>query len=278
MAHAMQVSAVVLTFNEESNIGRCLAALAWCDDVVVVDSGSTDRTREICAEHGARIVENAFVDFATQRNFALESAPLKHDWVLHLDADEEATPAFRDAVLALVPAPDIFGYRVPSRTILFGQWLRRSGMYPAYQVRLGHREQCRFHEHGHGQRETLAPDQLGLLDVPYDHHAFSHGLAKWLVKHVGYARLEADVILRPDASAVSVGAASGDATTRRRALKRAANRLPPILRPVARFLYLAIGRGGLLDGPAGLCYCLMLSIYEAMIAVFLIEARIARRP
>ena len=274
----MQVSAVVLTFNEEINIGRCLAALDWCDDIVVVDSDSTDRTLEICAEHGVRVVQNPFVDFATQRNFALTDVPLKHDWVLHLDADEEATPAFRDAVLALEPGANIFGFRIPSRTMLFGKWLKRSGMYPAYQVRLGHRTHCRFYEHGHGQRETLAPDQLGILDVAYDHHAFSHGLVKWFVKHVGYARAEADEILRAAPASVSPEAVATDATTRRRAMKRIANRLPPMLRPVARLVYLAVIRGGLLEGKAGLCYCLMSTIYEAMIAVFLIEARIGRRP
>ena len=272
----MQVSAIVLTFNEEANIARCLASLAWCDDIVVVDSASTDRTIEICAEYGARVVQNRFVDFATQRNFALGSVPFRHDWILHLDADEEATPAFRAALAALDPAPGIFGYRVPSRTLLFGRWLKRSGMYPSYQVRLGHRTRCTFYQHGHGQRETLPPDQVGLFDVPYDHHAFSHGLVKWFIKHVGYARAEADQILSaaPPANHNTVD----DATSRRRALKQAVNRLPPALRPIARFGYLAVWRRGLLDGPAGLCYCLMSTVYETMIAVFLMEARIKSRP
>lgn len=275
----MQVSALVLTFNEELNIARCLGALAWCDDVVVVDSGSTDRTLEICAEHGARVVHNPFVDFSTQRNFALTNVAFKHDWVLHLDADEEATPAFAAGIAALEPAPGIHGYRVPSRIILFGQWLRRSGMYPSYQVRLGHREHCRFYEHGHGQRELLPPEQVGMFDVPYDHHNFSHGLAKWFVKHVGYAQAEAEQILRPTASphAETVTAASS-ATSRRRAMKRFANGLPPLLRPIARFFYLTVVRRGFLDGPAGLCYCVMVSTYEAMIAVFLMQDKITRPP
>ncbi|GGA34166.1 glycosyltransferase family 2 protein [Sphingomonas psychrolutea] len=272
----MQVSAVVLTFNEEINIGRCLTSLAWCDDVVVIDSGSTDRTIAICAEHGVRVVQNPFVNFAEQRNFALETVALRHEWILHIDADEEVTPAFRAALAALTPPRGIFGYRAPSRTLLFGQWLKRSGMYPSYQVRIGHRAQCTFRQHGHGQRETLPPDQIGLFDVPYDHHAFSHGLVKWFIKHVGYARAEADQILHAAPSPDQRPAA--DATSRRRALKQAANHMPPALRPLARFAYLAFWRRGLLDGPAGLCYCLMSTAYETMIAVFLMEARIKGRP
>jgi hypothetical protein len=274
----MQLSAVVLTFNEEINITRCLASLAWCDDIVVVDSGSTDRTLAICAEFGVRVVHNPFVDFSTQRNFALTNVPLKHDWVLHLDADEEATPTFQAALATLEPAPGIYGYRVPSRTILFGQWLRRSGMYPAYQVRIGHRDTCRFYEHGHGQREVLPPEQVGLLDVPYDHHSFSHGLVKWFVKHAGYAHAEAEQILRPTAAVPESVTRATSTTARRRTMKRLANILPPLVRPVARFFYLAVVRRGFLDGPAGLLYCVMVSTYEAMIAVFLMQDRILRPP
>lgn len=275
----MDVSAVVLTFNEEITIAHCLRSLAWCDDIVVVDSGSTDRTLAICAEFGATIVHNPFVDFATQRNFALANAPLKHDWVLHLDADEEVTPAFERRLRALREDPAILGYRVPSRTMLFGKWLRRSGMYPAYQVRLGHRSGCTFHEHGHGQRENLPGDQVGLFDEPYDHHAFSHGLTRWFVKHVGYARAEAEQIVRERAQGGGAASLFGNATARRRALKRAAAGLHPLLRPFARFAYLMIVRAGFLDGAAGLCYCLMSATYEAMIAVYLMEQRMApRRP
>lgn len=277
-AGAVKVSAVLLTHNEEINIDRCLRSLAWCDDIVVIDSGSTDRTIEICEGHGARVLHNPWTNFSTQRNFALANGALRHEWVLHLDADEEATPAFTAALAALEPAPGIFGYRVPSKTMLFGKWLRRSGMYPTYQVRLGHRDRCTFYEYGHGQRENLPPAEVGMFDEPYNHFAFSHGLRKWFVKHVGYAAAEADEIIRQRAAAdTTAEAGAADTTSRRRAMKQAANGLPPLARPFAKFFYMAILRRGLLDGRAGIYYCTMSAIYEGMIGMFLTEKRLASK-
>jgi hypothetical protein len=274
----MKVSAVVLTFNEEINIERCLRSIQrCCDDIVVIDSGSKDATIAICEQMGARVLHNPWVNFSTQRNFALEHGALKQEWILHLDADEELTPEFIATLEALQPEEGIWGYRVPWRTMLFGKWLRRSGMYPIYQVRIGHRERCTFHEHGHGQRENLTPEQVGTFPVPYDHHNFSHGLYPWLVKHVGYARAEAEQIFRTQSAVqhmpVERESIFANAMARRRAMKRAADRLPPLLRPFAKFFYMAVLRGGVLDGPTGLYYCVMMSIYETMIALMLIEKR-----
>jgi hypothetical protein len=274
----MKVSAVILTYNEEGNIARCLQSLAWCDDILVVDSGSTDGTLALCAQYGARVMHNPWVNFSTQRNWALANGDLRYQWVLHLDADEEVTPEFRTAVEQLVPPAGIHGYRIPSRTILFGKWLRRSGMYPVYQVRLGDRDLCIFHEHGHGQRENLPASQVATLDTPYNHYAFSHGLRNWFVKHVGYARAEADQILQSRTEAVAPDEADQlSSTNRRRAMKRMANRLPPLARPPARFFYMTVLRMGFLDGRVGLYYCVMNALYEAMIALFLIERRFAAR-
>ena len=86
------ISVVILTRNEETNIGRCLDAVSWSDDVLVVDSFSDDRTVEISKAYGARVIQRAFKDFSSQRNFASEQGDLNHEWVLHLDADEIVTP------------------------------------------------------------------------------------------------------------------------------------------------------------------------------------------
>lgn len=276
----MKVSAVILAFNEETNIGRCLRSLAWCDDILVVDSGSTDATPRICAEHGARVLYNSWVNFSTQRNWALVNGNLRHKWVLHLDADEEVTPELRASIKKLDPPAGTYGYRIPSKTILFGKWLRRSGMYPVYQVRLGDRDQCTFYEHGHGQREVLPAGQVATLDEPYNHYAFSQGLKKWFVKHIGYAQAEADEIIKSNVEKkLSVTNLPEDfgATSWRRALKRGANGLPPLIRPLARLFYMTIVRMGVLEGRVGLTYCVMNAVYEAMIAIFLIERRFSDR-
>ena len=153
----MNVSVLILTFNEEANLPACLEALAWCDDIVVVDSGSTDETVNIAGAHGARILTRAFDTFAGQRNFGLDHGGLRHEWVLHLDADEIITLPFVEALERLEPQSGTDAYRVPSKFILFGQWLRYAGMYPAYQVRLGRRpvlggQREAGHRHGGGRR------------------------------------------------------------------------------------------------------------------------------
>lgn len=273
----MKVSALILTFNEERNIAACLGSLKGIDDVVVVDSGSTDRTCEIARDHGARILKRPFDDFANQRNFGLEEGAFRHDWVLHLDADEVATPEFLAALIALEAVEGIDGYRVPSKTMLRGQWLRRSGMYPTYQVRLGHRDRLRFKQVGHGQREDLPPDRVGTFSEPYLHFNFSHGLTQWLRKHATYAEDEARQLFEDrKAPMMALGELfSGDGTRRRRALKRLVNRFPVILRPSLRFFHAYIVRRGFLDGRAGLQYALMLACYEAMIAAQVLDLKAA---
>lgn len=275
----MKVSCLILTRDEEANIGCCLDALRWCDDIVVLDSGSTDRTLEIAREYGARILEKPFDCFANQRNFGLDNGKFRNDWVLHLDADEIVTPEFVAAVSSLEAQSEVDAYRVPSKTMLYGQWLKHAGMYPTYQVRLGHRDRLRFIQIGHGQREALSPDRLGTFTEPYLHYSFSHGMSQWLEKHLRYAADEADLILKERAAGPTTPMApsGGDRTSGRRQLKAYSSRIPLALRPFARFVYVYVVRRGFLDGRAGFTYAFMLSVYEGMTALMANE-RLEGRP
>lgn len=260
------ISVVVLTYNEEANIERCLESVGFANDVLVLDSGSTDHTVELAQSMGARVKVRAFDNFASQRNFAMEHGDLRHLWVLHLDADEEVTPELRDELLEIArtstSSPGV--WRVASRLMLHGQWLRRSGMYPAYQVRFGKRELMRFVQHGHGQREAPECGLLGTLRAPLLHHNFSKGIGDWLRRHVRYAEDEAAQASHDNMSIASLRAiASTDRTIRRRALKAFSYRLP--FRPLLRFCYVYVLRRGFLDGRGGYQYARMLATYEAMI-------------
>src|SRR5688500_3265332 len=133
------ISILILTFNEERNLPRCLEGVRWSDDILVVDSFSTDRTVEIAKDAGARVFQRKFDDFAGQRNFGLREGGLKHQWILHLDADELVTDALRDEVLAVTGNTDKDAFHVPSKMMLQGRWLKYAGLYPSYQVRLGRR-------------------------------------------------------------------------------------------------------------------------------------------
>lgn len=264
----MNVSVLLLTLNEEANLPACLAAVAWSDDVVVLDSYSTDDTVSVARRAGARVYQRAFDSFAGQRNHALDMIELRNEWILHLDADEIITHDLHTEMLHAVCDGQYDAYRIPSKMMFFGQWLRYSGMYPSYQVRLGHRERFRFKQVGHGQREDLPPERVGTLTQPYLHYSFSKGLTDWFEKHNRYATDEArETVRRLEASAGIDwgGLASGDQSRRRRTLKELAYRLP--FRPTLRFFYMYVLRRGFLDGRAGLTYCRLLALYEYLIVL-----------
>ena len=121
-----QLSVTVITLNEAANIDDCLASVAWADDVVVVDSGSTDGTRERAKARGARVIERAWPGYADQKNFA--AAQAAHDWILSIDADERVSPALADEITAtLAGTPAASGYRIPRLTRHLGRWIRKIG-------------------------------------------------------------------------------------------------------------------------------------------------------
>jgi glycosyltransferase involved in cell wall biosynthesis len=264
----------VLTLNEERNIGACLDSVGGFDDCHVLDSGSTDATLAIAARYGARSANNPFSSFAQQRNWGHDQLPLRHRWVLHLDADERMTPALAREISSVIER-DVgtnAGYLLAERTLLRDGWLRHAGQYPRYQARLVHRDRMRFVDHGHGQRESSGLP-FGTLKNPYDHLAFSHGIEHWLRKHAGYATKEAAQILKSSAGNESLlgGLFVGSAIERRRALKQLSMHLP--MRPLLRFLHIFIVNKGILDGRAGYEYALMMRAFQEMIDLALIEAR-----
>ena len=257
------VSVLILTLDEEKNLPACLSALSWCDDIHIVDSFSSDATVSIARSADAQVIQRAFDSFAGQRNYALDRIKFKHDWVLHLDADEICTEELRREVCEQTEETEYDAFRIPSKMMFMGTWLKFSGMYPTYQVRLGRQDSFRFKQVGHGQREDLDPSCIGTLQSPYWHYSFSKGLDEWFDKHNRYSTQEA---LRVD-GAVNLDLAGlfslSDTTRRRRALKQLSFRLP--FRPTLRFLYMYLLRRGILDGVAGYRYCRLLSVYEAMI-------------
>ena len=138
------LSAILITCNEERDLPQALASLEGvADEIVVVDSGSTDRTCDLARQHGARVAFRPFNGFGDQKNFA--AAQAAHDWVLSLDADEALSPELRSSLLAWkTGTPGCAGYQVSRRTNYLGKWIRYSGWYPEYHLRLYRRDQARF--------------------------------------------------------------------------------------------------------------------------------------
>ncbi len=147
----MKISVTIITFNEESNIKAACESVAWADEIVVVDSNSTDATREIAESCGARVITNDWPGFGAQKQFAVNRA--ENDWILSLDADERVSDQLRASIetLSKHPKTEIDGYVVARRTYYQGRWIRGGGWYPDYQLRLfdrtkGHWKLRHIHE------------------------------------------------------------------------------------------------------------------------------------
>src|SRR6476469_3512764 len=261
------ISVVILTLNEEINLPRCLEAISWCDDVLIVDSFSSDATLKIAGEHGVRVVQRVFDSFAGQRNFALDQCELKYEWIFHLDADEVMTRDLSAEILKCIAATDKDAYRVSSKLMFHGKFLRHAGLFPWYQVRLGRRGKLRFTQVGHGQREQLPSHAIGTLKNSLLHFPFEKGLDDWIEKHNRYSTAEArqNVYGYADDDVRILDLFSIATDRRRRAAKRIFRRLP--CRATIRFISMYLFRGGIRDGKAGFTYGRLLAWYEWLIVL-----------
>jgi glycosyltransferase involved in cell wall biosynthesis len=259
------ISILILTLNAEINISECLASVAWCDDVVVFDSGSTDKTVRLATQKGARIVKRPFDNWAAHQNWAVKNIRFKHPWVFYLDADERMTPELKKEALDLAADPKRpeVAYFCGRRNFLWGKWIKHA--YPPSHI-------LRFFKPSHVRFERLvnpAPvikGPHGYLNNYFDHYNFSKGLEEWFAKHNRYSTMEALEGLKIIREPVHLSRFfSSDSYTRRLALKSFSFRLP--FRALFKFFYLYLLKLGFLDGKPGLIYCLLQSIYEYMIVV-----------
>ena len=272
-AAAVPISVIILTFDEADNVAGCLESVAWSDDVIVVDSFSRDATIEVAraALPHVRIFQHAFQDFGHQRNWALDETGPRHEWILFLDADERPTPACVTEMARAVCEPGAtVGYFLCARNYFLGRWIRHCQLFPSWQLRLLRLGHVRYRKEGHGQRE-VAEGPLGYVREPYDHLNFSKGIAEWIARHNKYSTNEIELIHRLRSEPLRLGdLASTDALQRRRCLKRLAARTG--FRPILRFLYVYVIRGGFLDGYPGLMFCLLRVAQECHITAKLAEA------
>ena len=139
----MKISATIITYNEERNLPRAIESLRCADEVLVVDSGSTDRTVEIAEKLGARVMESSWPGYAKQKNLAAENAA--HDWILSLDADESLSEALEGEIWRLKKnGPEFDGYTMPRMAKYLGRWIHHSGWYPDRKIRLYNRQKARW--------------------------------------------------------------------------------------------------------------------------------------
>ncbi len=251
------ITPVILTFNEEPNIGRALGRLRWAREVVVVDSGSTDSTLSICSTYpNVRVVHRPFDTHAQQWNFAVAEAGIATNWILALDADYMVGEDLVQELGKLDVSTEVSGFQTHFRYCVWGHPLRGT-LYPPVTT-VYRRAHARYDQDGHTQRIRVE-GVVGRLTSPIDHDD-RKSLARWLWAQERYATLEVDVLLNKP-----LGALRMQDRLRRMVV------IAPWLVP----LYcLTVGRG-LLDGWPGMYYAIQRGLAESVLALKLIERHLA---
>ncbi len=220
------ISVTVITLNEEANLSRCLKSVAWADELIVIDSGSTDQTVKIARDAGAQVFTHPWPGYGQQKNFA--QSKCTHDWVLNLDADEEVPPELAQEINNALTQGDCQGYLFPRKTFYLGRWIRYGGWYPNYLVRLANKKYAAWTE-PNVHEELKVEGKLGTLQSPLNHYTFS-SIQEQILTNVRYARLGSEE-LRLSGQSPSL--------------------IKLIFKPIGKFFETYLIKRGFLDGLAG---------------------------
>lgn len=235
-----KLSVALITKNEETNLRRTLESIKWADEIIVVDSGSTDRTVAICREYTDAVINQDWQGYARQKNVAIDRT--SGDWILSLDADEPIEPALAEEIRAIIASPDALdGYRIPRKTIFLGKWVKHGGWYPDYNLRLFRRGKGRFQERAVHEAIRIE-GTVGNTRHAIEHHTYPD-IASYMTRINSYSSLAVDVmadrgISRFKASWVMI-----------------------LMRPLLTFIHKYVFRLGFLDGKHGLVLNLFHSCY-----------------
>jgi glycosyltransferase involved in cell wall biosynthesis len=222
-----EISAIIITFNEEKNISRCLSSLDWADEIVVVDSGSTDDTKKIASEFTPKVLDIKWEGFGKAKDSATDKA--SHQWILSVDADEVITEDLKEEIQRAIRSEEALnGYYIPRKSSFLGRWIKHGGWYPDYVLRLFEKEKAKF-SHSLVHEKVEAKGKIGYLKNPIIHDTdpdFEH----YLEKLNRYTSLAAEELFRNG---------------------RRARLLDLIFRPSAVFLKMYFAKKGFLDGLSG---------------------------
>jgi len=270
-----RLSVLLPVKNEAANLRDCLASVSCAQEIVVVDSNSTDGTQAIAEAAGARVTQFVWNGkLPRKKNWALENVPWQHEWVLIVDADERITPELEREIRMAICRTDVDGFYLNRRFWFLDGWINHCGYFPSWNLRLFRRRLGRYeqieicndipsgdnevHEH------VLLDGRVDYLSAPMEHYAFPD-VATFIEKHERYSSWEAaarrkldsrdETSLRPTPF--------GTGLQRKRWLRNLATRAP--FRPALRFLYHYIWRQGFRDGYRGWVLCRLLAGYECLI-------------
>ncbi len=236
MSERTRLSVCIVAMDEEDRLGDCLRSVDFADEWIVVDSHSSDGTRELAASMGARVIERDWPGHVEQKNFALDQA--EHEWVLCLDADERVSPELRESILAALASPTSDGFEICRRTWYLGRWIRHGGWYPDRNLRLFRRGKGRW----------------GGTN-PHDHMYVQGTVARLSGDLLHYSYRSLSDHLRIIDSYTSIAAREKHARGKR------ASVIDLTLRPLWKLLRMYVLKAGFLDGVAGVVVAVMGSYY-----------------
>jgi glycosyltransferase involved in cell wall biosynthesis len=222
-----EISVIVITYNEQKNIRKCLSSIDWADEIVVVDSGSTDDTKRIASEFTRKVLDIKWEGFGMAKDFARDQATCQ--WILSLDADEVVTEDLKEEIQRVIASPEaVNGYHIPRRSNFLGRWIEHGGWYPDYVLRLFRKDKARF-THSAVHERVEVDGEKGHLNNALMHHTdpnFDH----YLGKLNRYTSLAAEELFKKG---------------------KRAKVWDVIFRPLAVFLKMYLAKRGFLDGFLG---------------------------
>lgn len=232
----MKVSAAIITRDDAAALDRCLASLHWCDEVVVLDQGSTDDTAAVCAYHGAALHQSAWLGFGPTKQRAVDLC--RNRWILSIDSDEEVSDHLRAAIAALPESPDVAAFAVNRLSRFLGRWIRHCGWHPDWVVRLFDRQRGRF--------DARPVHEAVVIDGPT-------GRLPGLLRHYAYDSMEQYI--------AKLNRYTTDAAGEMHAVGRRAGPGAAVVRGAATFLRMWLLQGGIRDGGAGTVLCAASGFY-----------------
>lgn len=235
----IRLSVFVITLNEERNIERCLGSVKWADEIVVVDSFSSDRTQPLAKQYTDRVFSREFKDYADQKNYALSLTG--GEWVLSLDADEEVPEALREEILSVIARPDACdAYRIRRESFIFGRKFRYSGTQSDRPIRLWRKGRAKYRNPIHEVVDVRG--RIGVLSPRLLHYPY-HSVSEYWERLNRYTTLEARFLKQK---------------------KRRLSGIDFVLRPGALWLKQFILQQGFRDGWQGFCFCFFSAAYSVI--------------
>ncbi len=282
----LPVSVIIPVKNEEVNIEACLRSLLWADEIFVVDSQSTDRTKEIAGKYTDKIYDFTYRGgWPRKKGWALEHLPISNEWIFLIDADERVPEALAQEIAQVISSPDAAdAYFVNRKFYFLGRWIKHCGWWPSWNIRLFKKGKARFEKIAPSRDDSSGDVEIHehlVVDGRIDYlkepliHDDAKGIAGFVEKHNRYSTWEVDVYEKLKKGESYDGVAPkflGNPLERKRFIKHLWVRMPG--RPLLRFLYMYIVRKGFLDGYEGLLFCLLMSYHELVINAKIRERRL----